>query len=376
MSLGDHLDELRRRLLLAIALPLPLSILFFAISDILVRVMLRPLWSVLAYHGLPLEVQVLSPPETLMTKLKLSLIAAFVVSVPWVIYQFWKFVAPGLYQQEQRFARLLMPGSAVLTVLGVALLYFVMLPLMLHVLVVVGSGMSLPSMPPNRSEAELRALAHLETSEQIPLRSRAPDDPVAGDVWVRVPEMRLEVAVTEDPDDETSAVRIIEVRPQRDAKIDQTFRLSFVMNFVLFLMLAMVVAFQMPLVILLLGWLGLVPISVLQRNRRYAAGICAVLAAVLTPADVFSMLMMLFPLYGLYELGILLLRFAPADRVREGTVFRSMVARAVRRPDNPKTAAAKSARSVQTAATVARTREEDEFPGERPGERIDEEAPR
>jgi len=356
MSLGDHLEELRYRLLLAIAVPLPLSLAFFAISDLLVRLMVHPLWVVLARHDMPPEVQVLSPPETLMTKLKLSFLAAFVVSVPWVIYQVWKFVAPGLYQQEQRFVRILLPGSAVLTVLGVSLLYFVMLPLMLHVLVMIGSGITVDAPPRVRSDVEQRAHLILENIQDITMRARAPDVPTAGEAWLIVPSMRLEVAV---PAGE-QGVQIVHVREHQSARIDQTFRLSFVIDFVLLLMLAIVIAFQMPLVIMLLGWMGLVPPRVLQTNRRYALGLCAVLAAVLTPADIFSMLMLLVPLYGLYEVGILLLKIAPAERVREGRVLRSLVPWGGRRADKPAQPAAKVVRPVQSDERVARGGERDE----------------
>ena len=77
--------------------------------------------------------------------------------------------------------------------------------------------------------------------------------------------------------------------------------------------------------ILLLGWMGLAERKVLERNRRYALVACALLGAVLTPADVVSMLLLFVPLYLLYELGIILLRIAPANRVAEGSVVKSAV---------------------------------------------------
>ena len=80
-----------------------------------------------------------------------------------------------------------------------------------------------------------------------------------------------------------------------------------------------------PAVILLLGWVGIVKPEVLKRNRKYALLICAVVAAVTTPADVISMLLMLFPLYFLYEFGIVLLTLAPARRVAEGSVIKGAV---------------------------------------------------
>lgn len=323
MSLGDHLDELRRRLLLALAAPLPLFIGLFFASDLLVRLLVGPIHRVQAMHGLPSDVQVLGPTELLLVKIKLSFIAALVLSTPWILYQAWRFVAPGLYMEERRFVRLLIPGSAVLTTAGVLLLYFVMLPLMLHVLVLIGTGLELPVPEPSGREAETRARAMriVEAAPGIPLRASAPDPLEPGMAWLRVPDLVLEVAL--EPDDPAASPTIVRVDRLPPGRIEQTYRLATVIDFVLLLLLGIVIAFQMPLVILLLGWIGLVPTEFLRANRRYALIICAVIAAVVTPADIVSMLLMLVPLYGLYELGILLLRLAPADRVRSGTVLRA-----------------------------------------------------
>jgi sec-independent protein translocase protein TatC len=104
--------------------------------------------------------------------------------------------------------------------------------------------------------------------------------------------------------------------------IAQEFRLTTYINFVLLLMLGIVLAFQMPLVILLMGWMGLVTASGLRSKRKYAIFVCAAVAAMITPADALSMLMMLVPLVALFELSIMLLVFAPASAVAEGTVLK------------------------------------------------------
>jgi sec-independent protein translocase protein TatC len=75
-------------------------------------------------------------------------------------------------------------------------------------------------------------------------------------------------------------------------------------------------------VILLLGWMGLVTAAGLRAKRKYAVFVCAAVAAMITPADALSMLLMLVPLVALFELSILLLVFAPASAVAEGTVLR------------------------------------------------------
>ena len=131
MSFGDHLDELRHRLILSLAVPLPLMILLFPFADELRAILCAPVFEALTASGLPAQLQAMSPAETLGTNLKLSVIFALVFTGPWILWQAWKFIQPGLYNQERHFVHLLLPGSAILTVSGLALLYYVMLPLML-----------------------------------------------------------------------------------------------------------------------------------------------------------------------------------------------------------------------------------------------------
>jgi Sec-independent protein secretion pathway component TatC len=103
--------------------------------------------------------------------------------------------------------------------------------------------------------------------------------------------------------------------------ISQVYRLSEYISFTLLLLAGTVVAFQMPIVVLLLGWVGLVNPAFLREKRKWALFIMAIVAAVVTPPDVTSMLLLLIPLWLLYEFGILLLVFVPAQRVSQGRVF-------------------------------------------------------
>ncbi|MHC4107993.1 MAG: twin-arginine translocase subunit TatC [Planctomycetota bacterium] len=353
MSFGDHLEELRRRVLWALLLPLPLSIVTFIVSNPIIEWLYMPLDRVLRANDLPQRLQVLAPPEFLVTKIKLSLITALIIALPWIVWQGWKFARPGLYQHERRFVYFLVPGSFLLTAAGLALMYFAMLPLMLQVLVVFGTSLQpMTTAPP--LEPQVQAILDAEPS--IELRAQHPQDPQPGDAWLKVPEMELYVAVeaemeAEDvagaeggdlsevadaspaADDERAepggtsnpgnpGVRIVRVPQPPGPIVSQEFRLTTYINFVLVLMLGIAIAFQMPLVILLLGWLGLATPEWLKAKRRFALLICGAIAAVTTPADVISMVAMLIPLYALYELGILLVRFVPASAVAEGTILK------------------------------------------------------
>lgn len=309
MAFGDHLDELRRRLLIGLLAPVPLTFLLFFMSDTLLEWLILPLLHVQEAYGFPRQLQVLSPPEFLIMKIKVSIIGALLLSVPWLLWQGWLFIGPGLFPRERRFVYFLLPGSAVLIAAGTALMYFFMLPLMLEVLMSIGGGLTAPA-----TLIETTAATTTTGLGSLPLLEAMPEAPVAGSAWVLMPHGMLQVAVPESE----GVLRILQLPLEGTDAVAQIFQLTSYVNFVLILLLGIALAFQMPLVIVLLGWTGLVGTSTLRAKRKWALLICSVVAALTTPADVISMAFMLIPLYLLYELGILLLVFVPASRLSEG----------------------------------------------------------
>ena len=354
MSLGDHLDELRKRVLLAFLPPLPLFIVIFALfSDPLLEWLVQPVLRALANQQMPATLQSLNPPEALLIKLKLSVIAAVVIGAPWIFYQAWLFIAPGLYAHERRFVHALIPGSAVLSAAGISLLYYVMLPLMLHMLILVGSQINVSLPPPDLPDAVQQTLDDWD-GRSVPIVVGTPAGAAPGDIWFDARTYELRVAWSDDDDgaadsgasddsgsadsagpvdqsaggavavDEDAAreLEITTVPAPQVGRVNQSFRLRETINFTLMLVVGIVVAFQLPLVILLLGWLGLAERDWLASRRRHALLVLGVVSSIITPADAVSMVMMLIPLYALYELGIILLVIMPADRVAEGNVLR------------------------------------------------------
>lgn len=304
MSIGDHIEDLRKRIILSIIPPLPLAVLFFLLSDPIVRWFLVPLYNVLEKHGLPAQVQVLSPPEFLLVEMKIAIGAAILVAGPWILYQLWRFVSPGLLRQERRFVYFLIPGSVILCVSGLSLMYYIMLPIILNFMVTLAAGVSV--------QTEFISLGDSVSSMTMPVLEHAPESAAIGDAWVRMPEGVLEIAV---PASESGMLDTLHLPMNRGALISQQFQLSSYLGFVLLLMFAIGIAFQLPMVMLLLGWLGIVTPRWLRKNRKYALLILGVISAMITPQDAVSMLMMLIPLYLLYELGIALIVWVPVSRV-------------------------------------------------------------
>jgi Tat protein translocase TatC len=314
MSFGDHLEELRRRVLLALIVPFPLMILIFMGSDWLINVLRLPLTRAMIANDLDPTLQALGPPEVLLTKMKLSIIAALILSAPWILWQGWLFIAPGLYSFERRFVRFLIPLSAILTLFGAALMYFAMLPLILYVLVGFGARLSQKIEP---TGVDAAVTAWIAQNNEVTVRATLPAEPAEGESCLVWPDMKLYVALP----DEDGALEWTPIPRAHRASVLQEYRLNDYIGFTLMLFLGIVVAFQMPLVILLLHWVGLAEREWFVRHRKHALFVCAIVSAVITPADVISMIAMLIPLYGLYEFGILLVRFAPARRVADGEVL-------------------------------------------------------
>jgi sec-independent protein translocase protein TatC len=315
MSFGEHLDELRKRLVRALIAPVILAIAAFFIADSIIDLLLAPATAALVANGLPPQLQTLDPAEELLTQFKLAIITAFVLSAPWILWQGWKFIQPGLYGHERRFVYFLVPGSAILTMSGLALLYWVMLPLMLNVLIGVSMNDEI-ILPAPTSIATPATAPALPT---FPMLTQHPAEALPGQIWIKMPEQLLCVAV---PGAAGEPTHVLSVPLTRGATIVPVYRLREYIDFVLLLALGISIAFQMPLVIVLMGWLGLVEPQDLARYRRHALFFCGVVAAIITPTgDLFSLLLLMGPLYGLYELGLLLLRWVPASRLASGELF-------------------------------------------------------
>lgn len=126
-TLISHLVELRDRLLRAV---ISVAILFAPcafFSDELFTLIAMPLIEKMPQGTSMIATSVVAP---FMAPLKLALFVALFLAMPYVLYQAWAFVAPGLYRQEKRFAVPLVVSSIVLFYGGVAFAYFIVFPLM------------------------------------------------------------------------------------------------------------------------------------------------------------------------------------------------------------------------------------------------------
>jgi len=229
----SHLTELRDRVIRSLLVILILFGACFYVAPELMKFLAQPL-----QHALPpgSHAVFIAGEGAFFTLTKMSLLAAVLLSLPWVLYQAWAFVAPGLYAHERRFVGPLIILSVVFLLVGIGFAYSFVLP-------------------------------------------------VAYKFFFSFAE-------------KTGADVMQDLQRYWD------FTLSIFFGFGL--------AFQVPVVEMLMIKLGMVSVDDLRQARRYVLVGAFIVAAVLTPPDVLSQFMLAIPLMLLYELGIFLGGFLSA----------------------------------------------------------------
>jgi sec-independent protein translocase protein TatC len=229
-SFLSHLIELRNRLLAAfIAVGIVFAVLVGLVgANRIYALLARPLLAALPQGASMIATEVASP---FLTPLKLSFILAFVLAIPYVLYQLWAFVAPGLYRHERRLVLPLLVSSTVLFYAGMAFAYFAVFPLVFQFFVEIA--------PPG-------------------------------------------VTVMTD--------------------------IRAYMDFVLSMFVAFGVAFEVPVALVLLARLGILNPDTLAKKRPYVVLWVFVIAAILTPPDVFSQTFLAVPTLLLFEIGLFIAR--------------------------------------------------------------------
>ncbi|HKK23151.1 MAG TPA: twin-arginine translocase subunit TatC, partial [Pseudohaliea sp.] len=126
MPLVAHLTELRDRLLRAILAVLVVFLCLFPFANDIYAFVSEPLRALLPPGASMIATEVASP---FLTPFKLTLFTALFVAIPYVLYQVWSFIAPGMYRHEKRLAIPLLASSIILFYCGAAFAYFVVFPL-------------------------------------------------------------------------------------------------------------------------------------------------------------------------------------------------------------------------------------------------------
>jgi sec-independent protein translocase protein TatC len=223
----SHLIELRSRLVKAAIGVLLTSIIFFLWPGpgVLFDFLAAPMKNSLPPGS---DLQAISVISPFLVPVKITMLAGFILALPWVLYQAWAFVAPGLYAHEKRLVAPLVISSSILFIVGVAFCYFL----------------------------------------------------VFGKVFAFISEF---------------APKSITVSPDIENYLD----------FVMTMCLAFGLAFEVPVVVVILVRTGLVTVEKLKEIRPYIIVGAFVIAAIVTPPDIMSQLFLAIPMWILFEAGLL-----------------------------------------------------------------------
>ena len=284
MSFGDHLMELRARLIKSIyGLAIAATICLFFTRYILAFVA-TPLFVALEASGHDPQLIATTVQGPFVTYIKAGLFSGIFVASPWIFYQLWGFVATGLYPHERRYVNIFMPFSAVLFVLGGLFFIVVVAPISCNFFIIFSNKLSTSDF--------LQDSSYRNFVTRILVSSGA--EPVG-----QLPGPVVDGA-EQGPGAGVSAPL---ARP--------LYNLTDYISLVTVLAIVFGLAFQMPLVVFFLGRLGLVEVRTFQSMRKYVLFGIFVVSALLTPPDVISQVALSLPMYVLYELGIVLLRVWP-----------------------------------------------------------------
>lgn len=127
MSLGDHLEELRLRILLALAGVIIGSVICLFFGPKIIAFIQQPYNNLMPDRPLT----ALAPADAFIGYMKISLIAGLIFSSPWVFYQLWMFVVAGLYPNERRYVHMAVPFCAFLFITGALFFLYIVAPITL-----------------------------------------------------------------------------------------------------------------------------------------------------------------------------------------------------------------------------------------------------
>jgi len=299
MTVGEHLEELRWRLILALVgfFAAMLACLLFA--EKVVSFFCAPLTRQLIKHDINPQIFYNNLTEPFMTYLKITMICAVAIAGPWIIFQIWQFIAAGLFPHERKMVTKYIPLSVTLFLGGLVFVYFVVLPLSIAFFIDFSNTFSMPLGYPSTKLVEA-------TPYHIPVLEGDLKSPHEGDMWINSVERRIKVFFD-------GKARAITFGP--DGLLSPMLQISVYIDLVLTFMLTFGLAFQLPLVILALVSLGIVEVTFLKKKRKMIYFAMTVSSAFLAPGDIVtSMLALLIPLIILYEFGLWLVAFSGKNK--------------------------------------------------------------
>jgi len=248
--LMEHLKELRNRILISLAAFVAGVLIAFAVWNPIFNFLTSPICDALEGRGQECQLVLIKLQEGFFVAFRISVMGGFILAFPVIAWQLWRFVAPGLYKSEKGAFLPFLLASPLMFTLGATFAFYVVLPIAFNFF--------------------------------LGFQQMMVTDPEAG------PDL-----VTVDPG--TAGILF-------QGSMEQY--LSLTTNFIL----AFGLCFQLPVLLTLMGKAGLISAQGLIGMRRYAIVLILILAALVTPPDMMSQLILFAAIYPLYEVSIFLIR--------------------------------------------------------------------
>ena len=246
--LSEHLKELRNRILVSVAVLGVGCLVGYLLWIPIFHVLSIPMCNAMADYGQKCQFVLIKLQEGFFVAVKIAVWAGFAMSFPVIAFQLWRFVAPGLYRNEKNAFLPFLAASPAMFIAGAAFAYYMILPGAFHFFLSYQGDFS-KAMNPG-------------------------EVPVAPSI--------------------TGAAAGVLYQGSVESFLSLT--MQFIMAFGL--------CFQLPVLLTLMGKAGMISSSGLRATRKYAVVAILSVAAVATPPDVMSQLIMFFAIYPLYELSI------------------------------------------------------------------------
>ncbi len=252
----EHLKELRSRVMYSIAAFAVCFCVAYYISDELFLMLSKPLCEALAARAQECNLVLISPQEGFFVAIKIATWGGFGLAFPVIGYQMWRFVAPGLYRNEKNAFLPFLLASPIMFAIGAAFAYFIILPFAFDFFL----GFQ---------------------DKQLP-------------TWLGGTTAEIGAQV------------MASTKFQGSADAFLSLSMKFVMAFGL--------CFQLPVLLTLMGKAGIISAAGLRATRKYAVIAILLIAAIVTPPDVVSQLILFMAIYPLYEVSIWMIARFERDR--------------------------------------------------------------
>ena len=263
--LVEHLAELRTRLIRSVLAFIAGMLICFAFSETLLDFLVEPIAEILRSRGQDPQLIFTAPQEKFFVLFRISVVMGLGLSFPVIAHQLWRFVAPGLYRNEKKAFLPFIIASPALFLLGAAFTHYIVTPLAMNFFI--GFSDVIP------------------TLTEILTNSSGSVAVVEGTV----------------PNEELSTVFLGSVRESLDITLKFIFAFG--------------ICFQLPVLMTLLGMAELVTSDGMKRMRKYAVVGILCLAAVITPPDVITQIILFTAVYALYEISIQLVAMVERRRI-------------------------------------------------------------